>query len=287
MNVKDGQPFLKMHGLGNDFVVLDLRGTSLRVAQSLARAVADRRTGVGCDQVISVEPSDRADAFMRIHNPDGSEAEACGNGTRCVASLLFAENGTDRAVIETRAGLLRATAAADDLITVDMGPAYLDWREIPLAEEVDTLHLPLSVGPASAPVLSDPCAVGMGNPHAVFFVEDVEAIDLATIGPMLESHPLFPERANIGIVQVRSHDDIRLRVWERGAGLTQACGSGACAALVACHRRDLAGRRAQVELNGGRLVVEWRADDGHVLMSGPVATSFSGLLDTTLMRVAA
>ncbi len=280
------QTFLKMHGAGNDFVVLDLRHTSLRMDAALARALADRRTGVGCDQVLSIEPSERGDAFMRIHNPDGNEAQACGNGTRCVASLLFAESGLDHAVIETRAGLLASRMAEDGFIQVDMGPAYLDWRDIPLAHEMDSLCLDLTLEPDQGPLLSDPCAVGMGNPHAVFFVDDLDAVDLAAVGPVLENHALFPERANIGVVQMLGGDAFRLRVWERGAGLTLACGSGACAALVAAHRRGKCGRRAHLTLDGGALIIEWRADDGHVLMTGPTATAFSGVLDDSLIEAA-
>ena len=277
------QPFLKMHGAGNDFVVLDLRQASWRVDPGLARALANRRTGVGCDQVISLEPTERGDVFMRIHNPDGSEAQACGNATRCIASLIFAENGQNSAVIETVAGLLQSRMTDDGWIEVDMGPAYLDWRDIPLAHEMDTLSLDLSLEPAAGPRLAEPCAVGMGNPHAVFFVDDMDAIDIPAVGPILEHHALFPERANIGFVQMTGADAFRLRVWERGAGLTLACGSGACAALVAAHRRGKCGRRARLTLDGGALVIEWRAEDGHVLMSGPVATSYAGVLDESLL----
>jgi diaminopimelate epimerase len=282
-----GQPFLKMHGAGNDFVVLDLRRASLRVDGPLARTLADRQKGVGCDQVISLEPSERGDVYMRIHNPDGSEAQACGNGTRCVASLLFAESGLDHVVIETRAGLLAGRRAGDGLIEIDMGPAYLEWHDIPLAREMDSLCLDLSFQPDQGPALSAPCAVGMGNPHAVFFVDDMTAIDIANVGPALEHHEMFPERANIGFVQVLGQDQLRLRVWERGAGLTLACGSGACAALVAAHRRGKCGRRAHLQLDGGEMTVEWRDGDGHVLMSGGVATAYSGVLDDSLMGLAA
>lgn len=279
----DGYPFIKMHGLGNDFVVLDLRQRPLELDAAQARGIANRRTGVGCDQVIAIEPSEQGDAFMRIRNADGEEVEACGNGTRCVASLLFGELGRDRVTIETVAGLLRASANDDGMVTVDMGPARLQWDEIPLAREMDTLHVDLAIGPASAPVLSDPCCVNMGNPHAVFFVDDVEAIDIHTVGPMLESHPLFPEKANIGFAQVLDRGHVRLRVWERGAGLTLACGSGACAAAVAAHRRDLTGRNMLLQLDGGELHLEWRESDGHVLMTGPVSTSFSGELHPSLV----
>ncbi len=287
MMTASGQPFLKMHGAGNDFVVLDLRLADVRVDEALARALADRQMGVGCDQVLSLEPSERGDVFMRIHNPDGSEAQACGNGTRCVASLLFAESGQGEVLIETRAGLLAGRLAGDGLIEIDMGPAYLDWRDIPLAGEMDSLKLELSYQPDQGAGLSGPCAVGMGNPHAVFFVDDLTAIDIPKAGPVLENHELFPERANIGFVQILGPDRLRLRVWERGAGLTLACGSGACAALVASHRRGLCARRAHLELDGGELIIEWRAGDGHVLMSGGVATAYAGVLDESLMGQAA
>ena len=283
----DGYPFIKMHGIGNDFVVLDLRQRPLALDAAQARSIANRRTGVGCDQVIAIEPSDNADAFMRIRNGDGEEVEACGNGTRCVASLLFSELGRSEVVIETVAGMLRSTAAGNGLVCVDMGPARLAWNEIPLSREMDTLHVDLAIGPASAPVLSDPCCVNMGNPHAVFFVDDVDAIDIMTIGPMLETHPLFPEKANIGIAQVLDRETVRLRVWERGAGLTLACGSGACAAAVAAIRRGLVARRVSMRLDGGELQLEWRESDGHVLMTGPVATSFSGRLDPGLVAAGA
>ena len=280
------QPFLKMHGTGNDFVVLDLRYSDMRVDANLARVLADRQIGVGCDQVISLEPSSVADVFMRIHNTDGSEAQACGNGSRCIASLLLGESGQKRILIESRAGLLEGEIDADGLVRVDMGPAYLNWYEIPLAFEADTLNLDLTHQLRQGPKLSEPCAVGMGNPHAVFFVEDLDVIDISTAGPVLEKHDVFPERANIGFVQILGHDQLRLRVWERGAGLTLSCGSGACAALVASHRRGKCGRRANLTVDGGELNIEWRECDGHVLMSGDVATAFSGTLDESLIVMA-
>ena len=279
---KIDQPFLKMHGAGNDFVVLDLRQSNARVDATFARVLADRQKGIGCDQVISLEPSHRADVFMRIHNPDGSEAQACGNGSRCVASLMFGESGQDKILIESPAGVLKGEIGPDGLVEVDMGPAYLDWRKIPLAFEADTLSLDLTYKPSQGPKLSAPCVVGMGNPHAVFFVEDLDAIDIPTVGPILENHDVFPERANIGFVQILGRDRLRLRVWERGAGLTLACGSGACAALVASHRRGMCARRAYLTVDGGELIIEWRETDGHVLMSGGVATVFSGILDESL-----
>ncbi|MEO5372856.1 MAG: diaminopimelate epimerase [Alphaproteobacteria bacterium] len=264
-----------MHGLGNDFVVFDGRAAPLAIGPTEARAVADRHTGVGCDQLVVMEPphAPTADVFMTIRNADGGEVSACGNATRCVGALLMAETGRDRVIIETRAGLLDARRAEDGLVSVDMGPARLDWREIPLAVEMDTLHLHLGAGP-----LADPVGVSMGNPHAVFFVADAEAVDLARFGPPLEHDPLFPERANIEVVQVLGPARLRMRVWERGSGITRACGTGACAAVVAAARRGLAGRRAAVVLDGGTLTIDWR-DDGRVLMTGPARVSFTGVLD--------
>ena len=274
-----GTPFIKMHGLGNDFVVLDARRHALAIDDKAARAIADRRHGVGCDQLLILEPPRRpgADVFMRIRNADGGEVEACGNGTRCIADLVMREAGTDRVVVETIAGLIEARAAPADRVTVDMGAARLGWRDIPLARECDTLHVPLALGP-----LADPVCTGMGNPHATFFVDAVDAVDLATLGPRLEHDPIFPERANIGIVQRLSPERLRLRVWERGAGITSACGTGACAALVAASRRGFVPRRAEVVADGGPLQIEWR-EDGHVLMTGPVAVSFTGTLDPALL----
>jgi diaminopimelate epimerase len=272
-------PFLKMHGLGNDFVVLDGRRAAIAVDAAAARALADRRTGIGCDQVILLEPPRHpaAQVLMRIRNPDGSEAEACGNATRCVADLLRCETGDASLRIETVAGLLEAEATPDGRVAVDMGPARTGWGEIPLAQAMKTDRVELTLGPLSAPVCTN-----IGNPHATFFVDDVEAVDLAALGPVLEHHPLFPQRANIGVAAVRDRRNIRLRVWERGAGITRACGSGACAALVAAHRRGLAGRQAAVALDGGILDITWR-EDGHVIMTGPVAVSFEGTFDPQLL----
>lgn len=268
-------PFIKMHGLGNDFVVIDARERGLKLTPAEAAAIADRHSGIGCDQLLILEKPAKpnlADAFMRILNADGSESGACGNGTRCVADLLMRESGRDKLVIETTAGLLDAERASGGRVSVDMGPARLDWREIPLKEACDTAHVPLALGP-----LKDPVAVNMGNPHAVFFVDDVAKIDLAALGPVLERHAMFPERANIEVAQLIGPDRIRLRVWERGAGITLACGSGACAAAVAAARRGLTGRKATIVLERGELEIEW-LKDGHVLMTGPVAVSFTGVL---------
>ena len=272
--------FLKMHGLGNDFVVLDARAAPLGLDAARARAIADRKTGVGCDQLLVIEPArdPKADVVMRIYNPDGSEAEACGNGTRCVARLLMDQHKRDHVVIQTAAGLLDAEGAPGGLVGVDMGPAQLDWRDIPLREACDTLSVPVEAG-----ALARPTCVSMGNPHAVFFVADAAAIPLAELGPVLEHHAMFPERANIEVAEVRTPHRIRLRVWERGVGITQACGSGACATLVAANLRGLTGRRATIELDGGELTIEWLRS-GRVVMTGPVATSFAGELSAELAR---
>ena len=276
----DRMPFTKMHGLGNDFVVLDARLREIRLTDRQKQLIADRRLGIGCDQLITLEaPRDRqADVFMRINNPDGSEAGACGNATRCIAARLMGEKATDHVIVETVSGLLDAERDASGQISVDMGPVRLDWRDIPLGTAQDTLHMPLALGP-----LRDPVGVNVGNPHAVFFVADVAAVDLATLGPVLERHPLFPERANIEAVQVLGDGRLRMRVWERGAGITRACGSGACAALVAAARRKLTGRSAEVVLDGGSLFVEW-LNDNHVRMTGPWSQSFAGEIDLAALE---
>jgi diaminopimelate epimerase len=271
--------FHKMHGLGNDFVVLDRRSGKLSPSAAQLRRIADRRRGVGCDQILAIEPSERADAFMRVYNADGSEAGACGNGTRCVARLLMEELGRSEVTIETAAGILAVRAEARGYVA-DMGPPRLGWDEIPLARPMDTLALDLARGP-----LREPVAVSMGNPHAVFFVDDAEAIPLAELGPALEHDPLFPERANIGIAQVVDERSLRLRVWERGVGITAACGTAACAALVAAARRGLTGRAAEIRLDGGSLRVVWTEGD-RVLMTGPAALSYSGELAPELLAAA-
>ena len=272
------RPFLKMNGLGNDFVVVEARSAPFRPAPGEARAIADRASGVGCDQLIGIEASDKADAFMRIWNADGGEVDACGNATRCVGWLLMQASGRDEARIETAAGLLVATRAEDGQITVDMGEPGLDWTDIPLAEEMDTRNVELQVGPIDAPILHTPGCVSMGNPHVVFFVPDVANAPVREVGPLIEHHHLFPERANVGFAQIEGRGRIALRVWERGAGETRACGTGACAALVAAARRGLTDRKAVVALAGGELTIDWRESDGHVLMTGPVAVEFTGNL---------
>lgn len=271
------RPFVKMNGLGNDFVVVEARSRPFEPTREQARAIADRTTGVGCDQLIALQPSDAADVFMRIWNADGGEVEACGNAARCVGWLLLEASGRDAATLETRVGVLRAERAENG-VTVDMGPPGLDWRDVPLAEEMNTAQIELQVGPIDAPVLHTPGAVSMGNPHVVFFVADAEAAPVREAGSLIEHHPLFPEGVNVGFAEVRARDRIRLRVWERGVGETAACGTGACAALVAACRRGLTGRRAEVLANGGAMTIAWREGDDHLLMTGPVQMEFTGVL---------
>jgi diaminopimelate epimerase len=269
-----------MHGLGNDFVIVDARHQSSDIDAARARAIADRRTGVGCDQLIVIEPprDNLSDAFMRIYNADGGEVEACGNATRCVAALLSEEHGKAHVIVETVAGLLDAEVHDQTRITVDMGVARMDWRDIPLAKPMDPLRLDIVAGP-----LREATAVNVGNPHAVFFVEDVNTIDLPTFGPIIERHRLFPQYTNVEAVQVLAPDRLRVRVWERGVGVTQACGTGACAALVAASIRGLADRSATVDLDGGPLLIDWLRD-GHVLMTGPATQVFSGHLHPSLFE---
>lgn len=265
-------PFLKMHGAGNDFVVLDARAGALPLSQAAIQRIAHRRFGVGCDQLVVIEPDGAgADAFMRIYNPDGSESFTCGNATRCVAALLAEESGARHVSLRTGAGLLSAEILGPGLVEVDMGVPLLEWGDIPLAGPADTLHLNLALGP-----VADPAACSMGNPHATFFVSDLQ-IPLESLGPMLEKNRLFPERANIGFARIDGPARLRLRVWERGAGLTLACGSGACAAVVNAVRRGLVHGPVTVVMDGGELLITWRADQ-HVLMRGPAETAFTGQL---------
>jgi diaminopimelate epimerase len=268
-----------MHGLGNDFVVVDRRDDAAPLSAAAVRRIADRHTGIGLDQLILLEPphDPEADVFLRFLNADGSEAGACGNGSRCAAAYLLDRRGGDALVLETLSGLLPAQRHADGRVTVDMGPARTGWAEIPLAAAADTLHVRVGVE-----ALDEAVCTSMGNPHATFFVADLASVDLVRLGPIVEHHPLFPERVNVGVAQVLGPDRLLLRVWERGSGLTLACGSGACAALVAAARRGLTGRGAEILLERGSLTVEWR-DDGHVLLTGPVATSYTGSIDPSLL----
>ena len=284
MNPLIGRPFLKMNGIGNAIIVLDLRGTPLVVRPEDARAIAEGpETGFDQLMVLSDPRTPGTAAFMHIFNCDGSLSGACGNGTRCVAWALLEHATIDTVMLETQAGLLACRRDGPLTFTVDMGAPRLGWQEIPLSENfADTCCIELAVGPADAPVLAGPAVVNMGNPHAIYFVPDYQAIDLATIGPMLEHHPLFPERANISIAQMTSPSAMILRVWERGAGLTLACGSAACAAAVAAVRRHVGERKISVVLPGGTLVIEWRESDNHVLMTGLVALETRGNLDAAL-----
>lgn len=275
--------FRKMNGLGNDFVVLDARARPLALKAAQIAAIADRNRGIGCDQVIALEPSDFADVFMRIWNADGGEVGACGNAARCVAALLVAERGSPHVSIETESGMLAATVAKDGSVTIDMGTPRFAWNEIPLSQPLaDTraVELPqfadLGLGAASM--------VNVGNPHCIFFVQNIDAHDLARFGPKLEHDKLFPERANISLARVTGPSSLQLRTWERGAGLTRACGTAACAAAVAAARSGLTGRHVTVTLPGGDLVIDWRDADDHILMTGPFALDYEGTIPPELLE---
>jgi len=266
--------YFKMNGCGNDFVIIDARSRGhLPLSQAQARAIADRKTGVGCDQVIALERSIRGDAFMRIWNNDGGESNSCGNAARCVAWILMEEGKTDTRRIETGAGMLYAERGANGLITVDMGSPLLRWEEIPLMRPMNTERMAFSAGG-----LTEPGAVNMGNPHVVFFPESLDAVDIESIGPKVERDPMFPEGVNVGFAEVRGPTQIRLRVWERGAGLTKACGTGACAAAVAAHRQERTARAVEVLVDGGSLHIDWRERDDRVLMTGPIELEGEGEL---------
>jgi diaminopimelate epimerase len=288
MNALANHSFIKMNGLGNEIVVVDMRASPQAITAADARAAA---SAAPYDQLMAVYPPRAAgtDAFVRIYNNDGSEAGACGNGMRCVADILFKQSGNSTLTVETRAGLLACFRGPAELTsTVDMGQPRFQWNEIPLAEAfLDTGAIELQVGPIDHPILHSPSAVSMGNPHAIFWVEDVSAYDLGKIGPLLEHHPIFPDRANISVAQVASPDRMIVRTWERGAGLTRACGSAACAAAVCAARTGRTGRRVTVTLPGGDLAIEWREADGHVLMTGPVEYEFEGRFDPALFAAGA
>ena len=272
------RPFVRMNGAGNDFVVVNALETPFTPTADQVRAIADRETGQGCDQLIAIEPSDTADAFMRVWNADGGEVETCGNALRCVGWLLMESTGKDAVTIDTLGGSTTASRAGDGRVRVDMGAPGLDWTQVPLAEEMDTRGVELQVGPIDAPILHTPGAVSMGNPHVVFFTDRQDDAFVRGSGSLVEHHPLFPEGVNVGFANVLAPDRIRLRVWERGAGLTKACGTGACAALVATARRGLTGRRAVVEADGGELEIDWDEATGHVFMTGPVEIEGTGTL---------
>jgi diaminopimelate epimerase len=294
MSVLANSRFLKMNGLGNEITVLDLRGASTRVSAAEARAIAaDPRSRFDQLMVLHDPVTPGTDAYMRIYNTDGSESGACGNGTRCVAWAMTTDPVMSRPVagglvLETKAGLLPVERVSDAVFTVDMGPPRLDWNEIPLRDPYpDTRSIAVETRLPEAPELRNPSAVGMGNPHAIFWVDDARAYDLAAIGPKLEHDPVFPERANISFAQVIDPQHVLLRVWERGAGATRACGSAACATLVAGARKGLTGRRATISLPGGDLLIEWRESDDHVLMTGPVELEHEGTFPPALFAGAA
>lgn len=276
MNIgaRDGRAFVKMHGLRNHFVIVDAREESYRPDVAEIVRVCDTQVGVGADQLVVMEPSERgADLFMRLYNVDGREVEACGNATRCVAWLALEESSTDRVRIETLAGLLDCRRIGEKQVSCDMGRVSMRWQDVPLSEERDTLHLDLAVGD-----LANPAALSVGNPHAVFFVDDIGAIDIAAHAPAVQQHPLFPASVNVGVAMLLSADRIRLGVYERGVGLTQACGSGACAAAFAARARGMTdASRIVLELPAGEVVIELRSD-GHAVMSGPVEHCFRGTL---------
>ena len=272
------QRFAKMNGLGNEIVVLDLRHKGISVSAREARAIG-RGEGLRFDQLMVMQDPRRAetDAFVDIYNIDGTQAGACGNGTRCVAWALMRDTDRKRLTVETVAGLLECRRTGEWSFSVDMGMPRLKWNEIPLRDPVsDTRAIELQIGPVGVPILHSPSVVSMGNPHAIFWVEDVETYDLSKIGPLLEVDPIFPEKANISLANVVARDHIVLKVWERGVGLTRACGSAACAAVVAAARKNLTDRKARVTLPGGDLLIDWRETDDHVIMTGPVELEFEG-----------
>ncbi len=278
--VSNTHSFRKMNGLGNDFAVFDVRTSGLRIDAAAARRIADRTQGVGCDQIILIEPSDKADAYMRILNADGGEVAACGNATRCVAALLAEETGHADTAVETDAGVLACTLRPGGDVTVDMGPPRFGWDEIPLSRPAgDMTALDVSFDGGDAPRLSSPGVVNIGNPHCVFIVDDLDAYDLSEVGPRIEHDALFPERANVSLAQILAPDAVRLRVWERGAGLTRACGTAACAAAVVTARKGLTGRHVTIALPGGNLEIEWREPDGRILMTGPWSMDYEDVFD--------
>jgi diaminopimelate epimerase len=269
-------PFRKMQGLGNDFVVFDARKQALPMTPSRAKAIADRHFGVGCDTLALITPGDaQVDAKLRFFNADGGEVESCGNATRCIARLLMDERGLARVKLDSKGGMLICSDAGHGLVTVDVGVPKFDWRDIPLVEAADTENLSIPVDGKEIAAT----AVLMGNPHCILFVEDAEQAPLTELGPKLETHKLFPTRINVEFAQVYDRGYIRMRVWERGVGVTLACGTGACATAVAAMRKGLVDRKVDVELDGGRLTLEWREADGHVLMTGPGKTVFLGEID--------
>jgi diaminopimelate epimerase len=276
--------FRKMNGLGNDFVVIDARVRPVSISEDQARAIADRKTGIGCDQLIVMEKSSLADVRMRIWNAEGGEVESCGNASRCIADIVMNEKGTDSATIDTRGGFLVGTRAGTLMVTIDMGKPQFDWDKIPLSERFpDTRHIELQVGPIDAPLIHSPSVVNVGNPHCIFWVKDLAVVNLGRIGPMLENHPMFPERTNVELARVVARDHVIVDVWERGVGLTKACGTAACAVMAAGHRIRIIDAACKVTLPGGDLFMSINQDTGHVIMTGPIEYDCEGTLPEGLL----
>ncbi len=282
-------PYLKMNGLGNDFVVIDNRQLNYQFSSEQIRAISNRETGIGCDQFIIMDtPPSGADILMRIYNYDGGEVEACGNATRCIAAVISKELGKNNIIVATSVGFLPSIVNGD-LVSVDMGKPLFAWDQIPLSEEFsDTTKIELQIGPIDDPILHTPAVVNVGNPHAIFFVkEDPDVYELELFGPMLENHPIFPERANISIAQVTAQNEIKLRVWERGVGLTKACGTAACATAICAVRLNLTNQEVAIDLPGGRLNLHWRKSDNHIIMSGAYSLDGSGIIPQKLLTLSA
>lgn len=285
MSTLSAIPFRKMNGLGNDFVVLDARVRPLAISEMQAKAIADRKTGIGCDQLIVMENSSRADVRMRIWNAEGGEVESCGNASRCIADIVMVEKGTSSVTIDTMGGMLMARQAGKHLVTIDQGKPRFDWKDIPLSESFpDTRHIELQVGPIDAPLIHSPSVVNVGNPHCIFWVNDLDVVDLAKVGPMIENHPLFPQRTNVELAKVVTRDHIVLKVWERGTGLTKACGTAACAVMAASYRLKMIEAECRVTLPGGDLFMAINPDNGHVLMTGPLEYEYEAMLPVGLLE---
>ncbi len=284
MNTTTAIAYRKMNGLGNDFVVIDARERPLVISEGQARAIADRTSGIGCDQLIVMEKSSLADVRMRIWNAEGGEVESCGNASRCIADIVMQERGTSSVSIDTKGGLLVGKRAGKLTVTIDNGKPRFGWDQIPLSEKfADTRHIELQVGPIDAPLMHSPSVVNVGNPHCIFWVKDLDVVKLDRVGPMLENHPLFPERANIEMAKVVARDHVIVNVWERGAGLTRACGTAACAVMAAGHRIKIIDAAARVTLPGGDLMMSVDADTGHIIMTGPLQYDHEGVLPEGLL----
>ncbi len=276
--------FRKMNGLGNDFVVIDARTRSISISDEQARAIANRKTGIGCDQLIVMENSSLADVKMRIWNAEGGEVESCGNASRCIADIVMDEKGEDSATIYTKGGFLVGTRVGKLQVSIDMGKPKFNWDQIPLSEKfADTRHIELQVGPIDAPLIHSPSVVNVGNPHCIFWVKDLDVVKLDRVGPMLEYHPLFPERANIEMAKVVARDHVVVNVWERGVGLTKACGTAACAVMAAGFRIKIIDRAARVTLPGGDLMMSINEETEHVIMTGPLEYEYEGVIPEGLL----